>query len=120
MPVGIGNTDFTLQTGAPVESVRCLAGPTKPRPSNVQKETAWELISHLALNYLSLNDNDTEQGAAALEAGVADALDDGVQDLGFGVPTGLGRSGGRDEIEAHRTSRRASPTYHSCKSFPGS
>ena len=66
MPVGIGNTDFTLQTGAPVESIRCLAGPTKPRPSNVQKETAWELISHLALNYLSLNDNDTEQGAAAL------------------------------------------------------
>jgi type VI secretion system protein ImpG len=66
MSVGIGNTDFTLQTGAPVESIRCLAGPTKPRPSNVQKETAWELISHLALNYLSLNDNDTEQGAAAL------------------------------------------------------
>jgi type VI secretion system protein ImpG len=66
MPVGIGNTDFTLQTGAPVESIRCLAGPTKPRPSNVQRETAWELISHLALNYLSLNDNNTEQGAAAL------------------------------------------------------
>jgi type VI secretion system protein ImpG len=66
MPVGIGNTDFTLQTGAPVESIRCLAGPTKPRASNVQKETAWELISHLALNYLSLNDNDNEQGAAAL------------------------------------------------------
>jgi type VI secretion system protein ImpG len=66
MPVGIGNTDFTLQTGAPVESIRCLTGPTKPRPSNVRKETAWELISHLALNYLSLNDNDNEQGAAAL------------------------------------------------------
>jgi type VI secretion system protein ImpG len=66
MPVGIGNTDFTLQTGAPVESIRCLAGPTRPRPSNVQKETAWELISHLTLNYLSLNDSDTEQGAAAL------------------------------------------------------
>ncbi|UCF95293.1 MAG: type VI secretion system baseplate subunit TssF [Desulfobacterales bacterium] len=66
MPVGVGNTDFTLQTGAPVESVRCLAGPTKPRPSNAQKETAWELLSHLTLNYLSLVDNDREQGAAAL------------------------------------------------------
>jgi type VI secretion system protein ImpG len=66
MPLGIGNTDFTLQTGAPVESVRCLAGPTKPRPSNVQKETAWHLISHLSLNYLSLFGNDREQGAAAL------------------------------------------------------
>lgn len=66
MPVGIGSTDFTLQTGAPIESIRCLAGPTKPRPSNFRKETAWELISHLTLNYLSLADNDTEQGAAAL------------------------------------------------------
>ena len=66
MPHGIGNTDFTLQTGKPVKSIRCLAGPTKPRPSNVQKETAWHLISHLSLNYLSLFGNDREQGAAAL------------------------------------------------------
>jgi type VI secretion system protein ImpG len=66
MPLGIGHTDFTLQTGAPVDSIRCLAGPTKPRPSNVQRETAWQLISHLALNYLSLVDNDPPQGAAAL------------------------------------------------------
>jgi type VI secretion system protein ImpG len=67
MPVGVGSTDFTLQTGAPIESIRCLAGPTKPRPSGFRKETAWELISHLTLNYLSLVDNDREQGAAALQ-----------------------------------------------------
>jgi type VI secretion system protein ImpG len=66
MPLGIGPTDFTLQTGAPVESIRCLAGPTRPRTSNVRQETAWQVISHLALNYLSLVDNDREQGAAAL------------------------------------------------------
>ena len=66
MPVGIGNTDFTLQTAAPVESIRCLAGPTRPKPSNYQTETAWELVSHLALNYLSIVDRDNEQGAAAL------------------------------------------------------
>lgn len=66
MPLGIGPTDFTLQTGAPVDAIRCLAGPTRPRASNVQKETAWQVISHLALNYLSLVDNDHEQGAAAL------------------------------------------------------
>jgi type VI secretion system protein ImpG len=58
MPLGIGPTDFTLQTGAPVESIRCLAGPTRPRTSNVRQETAWQVISHLALNYLSLVDND--------------------------------------------------------------
>ena len=66
MPVGIGHTDFTLQTGAPVEAIHCLVGPTRPKPSNYRKETAWELVSHLALNYLSLVDNDPEQGAKAL------------------------------------------------------
>jgi type VI secretion system protein ImpG len=66
MPIGAGNTDFTLQTGAPVESIRCLTGPSRPRSSNFRKETAWQAISHLALNYLSLIDNDREQGAAAL------------------------------------------------------
>ncbi|MFM8332893.1 MAG: type VI secretion system baseplate subunit TssF, partial [Candidatus Methylumidiphilus sp.] len=33
MPLGAGATDFTLQTGAPVQSIRCVAGPTRPRPS---------------------------------------------------------------------------------------
>ena len=66
MPLGGGHTDFTLQTGAPLESIRCLAGPTSPRGSNFRKETAWQVVSHLALNYLSLVDNDREQGAAAL------------------------------------------------------
>jgi type VI secretion system protein ImpG len=66
MPLGLGVTDFTLQAGAPYESIRCLAGPTPPRPSNALKDTAWLLISHLALNYLSLTNTDKEQGAAAL------------------------------------------------------
>ncbi len=66
MPVGVGQSDFTLQSGAPVASIRCLAGPTRPRASNFRKETAWQAISHMALNYLSLVDNDQEQGAAAL------------------------------------------------------
>lgn len=66
MPVGIGSTDFTLQTGAPLRSIRCLAGPTKPRPSMAEGETAWRLINHLSLNYLSLADTDHTTGAAAL------------------------------------------------------
>lgn len=66
MPVGVGQSDFSLQAGAPVESIHCLAGPTKPRPSNARGETAWRLISHLSLNYLSLIDNDKEEGATAL------------------------------------------------------
>jgi type VI secretion system protein ImpG len=66
MPLGVGQSDFTLQSGAPVASIRCLAGPTRPRASNFRKETAWQAISHMALNYLSLVDNDQQQGAAAL------------------------------------------------------
>jgi type VI secretion system protein ImpG len=66
MPVGRGKTDFTLETAAPVVSVRCVAGPTPPRPSFAEGDTAWRLISHLSLNYLSLADSDPAQGAAAL------------------------------------------------------
>ena len=66
MPVGKSNTDFTLESGGPIESVRCLAGPSKPRPSWAEGDTTWRLISHLSLNYLSIIDSDEEQGAAAL------------------------------------------------------
>jgi type VI secretion system protein ImpG len=64
LPIGIGKTDFTLDTGAPVLSIRCLSGPTKPRPSIAYKDTAWKLISHLSLNYLSLI-SDEQEGATA-------------------------------------------------------
>ena len=57
---------FHAPVGRPIHSVRCVAGPTPPRASNALKEVAWQLISHLALNYLSLADKDEEQGSAAL------------------------------------------------------
>jgi len=60
LPIGIGKADFNIRGGEPVESIRCLSGPTKPRPSNAYKETAWKLISHLTLNYLSLINNEKE------------------------------------------------------------
>ena len=66
MTIGQGATDFTLQSGAPVAAVRCVAGPTKPRPSRAEGESAWRLISHLSLNYLSLLDHEDGQGAVAL------------------------------------------------------
>lgn len=66
MPVGKSHTDFTLDTDAPVASIRCVAGPTRPRAPTATGQTAWRLISHLQLNYLSLLDEDGENGAAAL------------------------------------------------------
>lgn len=70
MPVGAGETDFTLESGAPVRAIRCITGPSKPRPSVVHSEgeSAWRLISHLSLNYLSLVDSDSGQGAAGLRS----------------------------------------------------
>jgi len=55
--IGKGKTDFTLESGAPVDSIRCIAGPTRPRPSIASGDVAWRLISHLSLNYMSLTDS---------------------------------------------------------------
>ncbi|MCC9601126.1 type VI secretion system baseplate subunit TssF [Stieleria sp. JC731] len=65
MPVGVGETDFTLEISAPVKAVRCLAGPTKPEPSRSYEngQTTWRLISHLSLNYLSLTNTDGSASA---------------------------------------------------------
>ncbi len=66
MALGMGSTDFTWDFSGPVESVRCLSGPSRPRPAPPEGKTHWQLISHLSLNYLSLVNTDAEQGAAAL------------------------------------------------------
>lgn len=78
MPVGRGKTDFTLDVGAPVESVRVVSGPTPPRSSYAEGDASWRIISHLTLNYLSLTDEDRNRdgvisadearGAAAIRA----------------------------------------------------
>ena len=66
MPYNISETDFSLLSGVPVRWIRCAINPTVPRSSTALKSGAWPLISHLSLNYLSLIDNDVEQGSAAL------------------------------------------------------
>jgi type VI secretion system protein ImpG len=66
MPVGRQHTDFTVAVSAPVEAIRCVAGPSAPRPCRTDGEYAWRFISHLGLNYLSLVDTDAVAGAAAL------------------------------------------------------
>ncbi|MBF8778182.1 type VI secretion system baseplate subunit TssF [Pseudomonas fulva] len=64
MTVGDARSDFSLADSAPVSAVRCLAGPSRPRPSHAHDQRAWRLISQLSLNYLSLTEQG--QGAAAL------------------------------------------------------
>ncbi|MFM9996889.1 MAG: type VI secretion system baseplate subunit TssF [Phycisphaerales bacterium] len=66
MPVGRGRTDFSIEEGAPIESIRVVTGPTRPVASFAEGEVAWRAVSHLALNSLSLADSGAGQGAAAL------------------------------------------------------
>lgn len=68
IPLGLAKGDFTMEDSGPVDLVRCVAGPSRPRPSPVTRrnESAWRIISHLSLNYLSLMDSDDHQGASAL------------------------------------------------------
>lgn len=65
MPVGTGKSDFTLEDSAPVLAVRCLAGPSRPRPSRAHDASAWRLISQLSLNYLSLSEQGQGSRGAA-------------------------------------------------------
>jgi type VI secretion system protein ImpG len=91
MPVGQSDTDFAMETGAPVKAVRCIAGPSTPRPSPAVAETTWRLVSHLSLNYLTLTDVSPEEGAAALRELLALYAD-------------LGDAGSRRQISGVRSS----------------
>jgi type VI secretion system protein ImpG len=66
IPIGQKRSDFALETGAPVDAVRAVAGPTPPRPSYAHGDPTWRLVSHLALNYLSITDDTNGGGASAL------------------------------------------------------
>jgi type VI secretion system protein ImpG len=63
---GRGGSDFSLEGSAPLESIRCIAGPSTPRRSPAFGDTAWSLVSHLSLNYLSLSQSDPAHGARML------------------------------------------------------
>ncbi len=66
MPVGRGDTDFNLDIGAPVDSIRCVSGPTIPRASRAHFRDAWRLVSNLNLNYLSIADDADGSATAAM------------------------------------------------------
>jgi type VI secretion system protein ImpG len=61
-----GKDAFHLPDGGPVLGIQTVVSPTRPRPTVAQGETAWRLISHLSLNYLSITD--TEGGQRGSEA----------------------------------------------------
>jgi type VI secretion system protein ImpG len=68
MPLDVGRSHFTADSGAPLEKISCVAGPTAPRAPLARGRSSWQLINHLALNYRSIVDNADGGGAAALRA----------------------------------------------------
>ena len=66
IPIGLGQTDFSLNIAAPVTSVRALTAPSRPFSPVADGAIAWRAISHLSLNYLSLTGATGPQGAKAL------------------------------------------------------
>jgi type VI secretion system protein ImpG len=54
LPFGSPDGDFDLDVAAPVKYVVCLTKPTRTLRVPTRHGMQWRLISHLALNYLSL------------------------------------------------------------------
>jgi type VI secretion system protein ImpG len=74
LAAGQGPTDFHVEGGGPIESVRCIVGPTFPRASAAFGDTAWKLISQLSLNYLSLVEHGSQGGAPGVPQMLCDLL----------------------------------------------
>ncbi|WP_128086922.1 type VI secretion system baseplate subunit TssF [Pantoea deleyi] len=58
--------NFVMPDSIPVAELKLCKGPTPPRPALAEGLSAWRLISHLQMNYLSLMDSREGEGAAAL------------------------------------------------------
>lgn len=56
---------FQLEAALPVKSIRCLHAPTAPLRPPLRRGAQWRLISHLALNHLSITDS--REGLATLQ-----------------------------------------------------
>jgi type VI secretion system protein ImpG len=61
-----GKDSFHLLEGGPVKSISTPVVPSRPRPTTAQGETAWRLISHLSLNYLSITDSGSDNSGGAM------------------------------------------------------
>ncbi|RKP44531.1 type VI secretion system baseplate subunit TssF [Trinickia fusca] len=65
MPLS-GASDLTAKLSAPIERVKIVRGPTRPRPPLAHDQATWQLIGHLGLNYQALDGIDDEAAAHAL------------------------------------------------------
>jgi type VI secretion system protein ImpG len=67
LPFGGREGDLDVEGAAPVARVRCLTKPTVTRRPPMRRGAHWRLISHLALNHLSLVSDDAQGSPEALQ-----------------------------------------------------
>jgi len=82
LPFGTGQSDFTLDIGAPVRRIGCLSGPTPPRPSRAGSDDVWRLVSALSLNHLSIDRGDRDERVGGSDGSGSTAARDGRRDGG--------------------------------------
>jgi type VI secretion system protein ImpG len=58
--------NFVMPDSIPVRQLTLRKGPTPPRPSLAEGLSTWRLVSHLQMNYLSLMEQESGEGAGAL------------------------------------------------------
>lgn len=56
LPFGGGRSDFEMEAAAPLSRIHCLTKPRETQRPPLRSGVQWRLISHLALNYLSIAD----------------------------------------------------------------
>ena len=66
IPLEVGASHFTADIGAPLSSIRRLAGPTTPGPALASGRVAWDAVRQLGLNYQSLVDAEAGGGVDSL------------------------------------------------------
>jgi type VI secretion system protein ImpG len=67
LPFGSAEGDFQLEAPGVFQSIRCLSKPTPTLRPALRRGVQWRLISHLALNYLSLLESEGGSGPEALQ-----------------------------------------------------
>jgi type VI secretion system protein ImpG len=67
MPLGKGSTDFTIETGAPCDAVRCVGEPTRPSGPLSTGNVAWDLINQLSINFLGMSGESDQDTLNALK-----------------------------------------------------
>ena len=65
LPFGNPRGDLQIEGRAEIATIRCLRKPTQPIRAPIGAGSRWRIISHLALNHLSLVDVAVPEGAAS-------------------------------------------------------